>query len=265
MLIHFINILLKFLYLDDFKSDESTSESSNDIVHVLHLFENMQKDVLEVLCREAIDIQSFVKRLKSSYALNDCAVPAFDDDLFEEVNSVEALWKKFCIFWSHVFDCHVLEVFLEKSCCGEAKKVYQDFLLEIEKYSVINKLDLVAYYGIYKKMQNFSISFLTIEFKLERCFTYSIKAIYEAFNKIFNINKHALHLISIEKGIHVIFHISKSLANHLLERKDLFTGYTLCQLAEEQIATLQLMVVTPQLEKNVKLEVPKKINKVGHV
>ena len=231
----------------------------------MHLFEKMQKDVLEVLCRKAIDIQSFVKRLKSSYALDDYPLPAFDDDLFEEVNSVEVLWEKFSIFWLHIYDCHVLEVFLEKSFCGEAKKVYQDFLSEIEKYSEINKLNLVAYYDtyIYKKSQILETSFLKIKFISEKCFTCSIKAIYEAFNKIFSINKHALHLIRIEKGcIYIIFHMSRSLVNHLLETKDLFTGHTLCQLAKWQIATLQLKVVTPQFEKNVKLEVPKKINKV---
>ena len=241
--------------LDNTKDHESKSKISIDSVK--YEFEEMQKKVLEVLCSKLLDIDSFIDRLKRLSLVTDRYLPAFDDDLFE-VESVEALWEKFCVFWCHVFDCHVLEVFLQRSWCDEAISVYETFSSRINRLTVVNELDLVAYYSIYGKMQSFSMSFLQVEVLTERCLKYLIKEIYDGLHKIFHINNHALHLFKIEKGsVCVIFQISERLANYLVMHKDI-TGYTLCNLAKRNIVALKLNFV----ERNLELRIPKEINEV---
>ena len=253
------HVCISISLLDDTKDYEARLVTSID--DITSQFEEMQRQVLEILCRKFskfTDIRSFIDRLQSLSAVTGCSLRAFDDDLFAEDTSIEILWEKFHVFWLHIFDCHVLEVFLERSCCEEAVGVYKQFSSRINGLSVINELDLVAYYDICRKMQGFRMPFLKVEFKTEKFFKCSVKAIYEALCTIFKINKHALHLTEIKKGsVYAIFHISERLANFLATNYHI-TGHTLYQLAKWKIITLKLKMVG----RNLELIIPKQINKV---
>ena len=217
-------------------------------------FETMQQEILKAMCCSDIDVISFIDRLRGLSAVTDGHLSMFDDDLFEGVNTIEALWEKFKVFWLSIFDCHVLKIFLKKSKCGEAIRIYKAFSSKLDQSGAVNDADLVAVYKVfYQKVSKMSESFFIIKVKTDICIKLKIKRIYKILSKIFKIQKYALHLTDIKEGsVDLIFETSKRVISYFLNYK--ITGRILLELAEESIATLQI--------NNFEIKVPDKINKV---
>lgn len=216
-------------------------------------FKLIQVEIRKALCCSNIDVDLFIDRLRCVNASTDkYFLPMFDDNLFTGVDTLEALWEKFEVFWFSFLDCHVLKIFLQKSRCDEAIEIYRKFSSKLK--NSLEDVDLEGVYKIYKR-KDFEVSLLRIKVQTERCVKAKTEIIYKIIAKTFKIQKYALHLIDIKKGsIELVFKTTEKIISHFETYE--VTGHVLRELAEISIVTLQI--------KDTEIRVPDKINEVQY-
>ena len=76
-------------------------------------------------------------------------IPLFDEDVFENVTTVERLWQKFSRFWS-IFDYDVLRILLKIIKYKKANELFKGFLSKFDSSSM-NDMELVLRYEEFRR------------------------------------------------------------------------------------------------------------------
>ena len=236
-------LLPVFLYIDDDDDPVSRYTAGSEITNLYDAmiqFERMKDEVFKALCGSKINVSSFIEDLGALSAVksDSIPVPLFDDHLFKGVTTSEELWNKLKMFWLSFFDCNVLEIFLQKSKCERAIKVFNKFSSKINQSSVVDNKDLVDFYN-----ENQSLVFVTSLFRIkvntEKCTNCTIENVQQILSKTFNLQKGALYVIDVKKGsVEIIFGMSEKLIPYFLNY--IITDDILLKLHENCILTLQV-------------------------
>ena len=175
----------------------------------------MTSKVEQALISNNVKVVPLIKQLSAISAVKNKNVPLFDEDVFERINSIDALWRVLKNFWN-IFDYELLEYVIEISECEEAQRIFEEFLLRIEP-SAIEDADLV----LCCEEQKWSPKpVLRIKVNAEKCTLNIKKQVEEIVSKTYNLDKYALRFQGIKEGcIELLYYISKPLRSHLLQFK----------------------------------------------
>ena len=177
----------------------------------------MTNRIKQALISNNVDVVPLIEQLCAISAVRNKRVPIFDEDVFQEIQAIDALWRKLRRFWT-IFDYELLEYVIEISECGEAQQIFQDFLSKIDP-SVIEDVDLVLYCG--EENQEGSLKpVLRVKVNTKKCTLNIKKQVEKIISKTYNLEKYALHFQGIKEGcIELLYYISRQLRLYLLEIK----------------------------------------------
>ena len=196
----------------------------------------MTNKIKQALISNNVDVVSLIEQLCAISAVRNKRVPIFDEDIFKEIQSIDALWRKLRSFWI-IFDYELLEYVIKISDCGEAQRIFKEFLSRIDP-AAIEDVDLVLYCG--EENQEGSLKpVLRVKVNTDKC-TLSIKRqVEEIISRTYTLDKYALRFQGIKNGcIELLYYISKPLKSHLLKFR--ISGYFLARFLDNKIISLQV-------------------------
>ena len=174
----------------------------------------MTNRIKHALINNSVDVVSLIEQLCAISAVRNKNVPIFDEDVFEDIKSIDEFWRKLRTFWN-IFDYDLLQCVVEISDCGEAQDILENFLSGIDPLA-IKDVDLVlhckeeCWEGSLKPV-------LRIKVKTEKCTLDTKQMVEKIVSKTYKLENYALHLQSIKDGcIELFYYISKPLKLHLL-------------------------------------------------
>ena len=238
-------------------STVSMTTSKEEAVNKLITSEDLEvefalttNNIKQVLCNSPIDVMSVIEQLQTISAVKDKNVPLLDEDVIENVTTVEKLWQKLNRFWS-IFDYDVLRILLKLIKCKKADEIFEEFLSRVD-LSVIKDIDLVAHYEIFER-KGLMKPLLRIKVKVDK-FTDSIKReVEEAVSLKFRLEKYSLRFKGIKEGcIELVYEVSNAMMSYFLHYK--FDGYDLTDLAACKIISLYI--------NDMELQIPSEIDMV---
>ena len=196
----------------------------------------MTNRIKQALISNNVDVVSLIEQLCAISAVRNKRVPIFDEDIFKEIQSINALWRKLRSFWT-IFDYELLEYVIKISECGEAQKIFKEFLSRIDP-SAIEDVDLVLYCG--EENQGGSLKpVLRVKVNTEECTSNIKKQVEEIISRTYTLDKYALRFQGIKKGcIELLYNISKPLKLHLLKFR--ISGRILARFLDNKIISLQV-------------------------
>ena len=106
-------------------------------------FARITNSIEQALIIQNVDVALLIKQLCTISTVKNKNVLLYDDDVFEKIKSIDALWRKLRCFWN-IFDYELLEYIIELSDCREAQKIYEEFLSRTGP-AAIEDVDLVLY------------------------------------------------------------------------------------------------------------------------
>ena len=139
-------------------------------------------------------------------------VPLFDEDVFENIKSIDDFWKILETLL-RIFDYKLLWRVVEISECGEAQQILDEFLPRINP-SAITDVDLV----LYCKVEHWEASIkpvLRIKVNSEECTPDVKERVEEIVSTTCNLEKYALWFQGIKEGL--LYYISQPLKTYLLQ------------------------------------------------
>lgn len=172
------------------------------------------KKIKQVLIDSPIDIISVVEQLQATTAVKDKNIPLFDEDVFENVTTVEKLWQKLSKFWS-IYNYEILKILLKIVQCKKANEIFDEFLSRID-ISALEDQDLVLHCEPLETQGSIK-PYLRIKVRAEKC-TYSIRRkIEEVVSSKYNLEKYTLRFRAIKRGcFEFVYEISNALMSYLL-------------------------------------------------
>ena len=207
-----------------------------DIDEVDIEFAKTTNRIKEVLCKHKTDVVSLVEKLCAVSAVKRKGVPLFDRNVFQEVTSINELWKKLKDYWN-IYDYDLLIILVKLTECKEAQETLDGFLDKIDPFA-IKDVDLVLYFRVYDD-EGLMRPQLRIKVNTEK-FTADIERIVKQTISVkFNLENYSLRLKAIKEGcIQFIYHISKAVMSYLLEFQ--VTGSIMADIGAQNIISLQL-------------------------
>jgi len=173
--------------------------------------------IKEVLCRHRTDVASLVGKLCAISAVKRKGVPLFDKDVFQEVTSINELWKKFNGYWN-IFDYDLLIILVKLTECDEAQKILDKFLAKIDP-SALKDVDLVLFYSVDEE-KGLMRPQLRVKVNAEKVTSDIERKVKRIVSEQFDLQKYSLRLKAIKEGcIQFIYHISQAVMSYLLEFK----------------------------------------------
>ena len=111
----------------------ATCEKSTRIRHLEIQFAKMTNRIKQALISNAVDVASLIEQLCTISVVKNKKVPLFGTDVFEKIESIDALWKE--LSWS-IFDYELLQCVVKISDCKEAQDILDEFLSTIDPKDV---------------------------------------------------------------------------------------------------------------------------------
>ena len=196
----------------------------------------MTSRIEQALISNNVDVAELIKQLCAISAVKNKKVPLFDEDVFEKIKSIDALWRKLRFFWN-IFDYELLEYVIEISECGEAQRVFKEFLSRIDP-AAIEDVDLVLHCKE-ENQEGLLKPVLRVKVNTEKCTLNIKKQVEQIVSGAYTLDKYALRFQAIKKGcIELLYYISKPLKSHLLKFR--ISGYTLARFFDNKIISLQV-------------------------
>ena len=196
------SICVTFLAAVTSKGTGCASEKWTKIKAIEIQFAKMTSRIEQALISNNVDVAELIKQLCAISAVKNKKVPLFDEDVFEKIKSIDALWRKLRFFWN-IFDYELLKYVIEISECGEAQRIFEEFLSRIDP-SVIEDVDLVLYCG--EENQEGSLKpVLRIKVNTEKCTLNIKKQIEKIISKTYNLDKYALRFQGIKEGCTLLY------------------------------------------------------------
>ena len=180
-------------------------------------FAKMTSRIKQALSNNDVDVVLLIERLCAISTVRNKKVPLFDEDVFENIKSIDDFWKKLKNFWC-IFDYELLWCIVEVAECKEAQQILEEFLSKIDP-SAIEDVDLVLYCR--EEHQEGSLNpVLRVKVNTEKCTLSIKKQVEEIISKKYDLEKYALCFQGIKEGcIELLYYISKSLKLYLLDFK----------------------------------------------
>ena len=176
-----------------------------------------------------------IEQLSTITAVKDKQVPLFDDDVFDNLNTIEALWRKLRNFWS-IRDYDILIIVLQLINCKEANDVFEEFLSKIDNSSLSN-VDLILSCKPFEGEGIFPL--LRIKISKKICTPAIEKEVKDIISKKFKVLDYSLCFKSIKEGcIELMYSISKMTMSHLLQYRVTSDDYA--EFAAHKILSLQV-------------------------
>ena len=172
----------------------------------------MTNRIKQALISNNIDVVSLIKQLCAISAVKNKEVPLFDEDVFENIKSIDDFWKILETLL-RIFDYKLLWRVVEISECGEARQILDQFLTRIDP-SAITDVDLV----LYCKVEHWEGSIkpvLRIKVNSEECTPNVKERVEEIVSTTYNLEKYALWFQGIKEGL--LYYISQPLKTYLLQ------------------------------------------------
>ena len=222
--------------------ERSEKQGSMKVVKRSLSFENLEyefvkavRGIKEALCRNRIDAYSLAYDLSMMTAVKEKKVPLFNDNAFEEANTIEELWKILRTFFS-ILDYDVLIFVVNLAECKEAEEILNEFLLKVDS-APLRDAEFVLQY---KEYDTETIKpLLRIKVREKKCTPGVIKKAKKIIAEKFDIEKYALRFKSIREGcIELLFEISNAVMSYLLQCK--VTGYDMAKFALHNILCIQI-------------------------
>ena len=228
-----------------FTADEASVDTHGD--DKLTTFEDLEvafaittNQIKQALSNSSIEVTSVVEQLQTVTAVKDRSIPLFDEDVFENVTTVEKLWQKLNRFWS-IFNYDILRILLRIAQCKNAEEILEEFLSKIN-ITTLEDMDLVLRYEICET-EGLIKPLLRIKVKAERCTNSIKKKVEEVVSLKFNLKEYALCFKGIKQGcVELVYEISNTVMSYLLECD--FTKTDAVNFAAHDIILLQINDVT---------------------
>ena len=208
-------------------------------------FAKMTSRVKRALDRNKVSVAELIELLCAASAVSSKKVPIFDDYEFENIKSIDQLWRKLGKFWS-IFDYDLLISVVDLTECAEAQEILDNFLARIDLSALENVVGLVL-------DCEEAWPLLRIKVNAEKCTLDVQNKVKNIISKQYDLQRYTLHFAGIKEGcIIFIYHISKAVASYLLEFK--VTSSIMADFAAYNIIYLQI--------NDMMLYVPPMINKI---
>ena len=206
--------------------------------------------IKQALCNSCIDVTSVIEQLQTISVVKNKNVPLLDEDVFENVTTVEKLWQRLSRFWS-IYNYDMLTILLRIVKCKRADEIFEEFLSRID-VSAIDDMEIVAHYEVFR-WQGLIKPLLRIKVKAESCTNSDKKKVEETLSLILNLKEYTLTFRGIMEGcIELIYEISNAMMSYFLQCK--FTGYDLAEFAAHDIISIHI--------NDMELLIPSKIDMV---
>ena len=196
----------------------------------------MTSRIKQALINNNVDVVSLIEQLCAISAVKNKNVPIFDEDVFEDIKSIDGFWRKLRTFWN-IFDYDLLQCVVEISDCEEAQDILENFLSGIDP-SAIKDVDLV----LHCKEERWEGSLkpvLRIKVKTEKCTLDTKQMVEKVVSKTYKLENYALHLQSLKDGcIELSYYISKPLKLYLLQFK--ITENVMAEFLTHHIVSLHI-------------------------
>ena len=203
--------------------------------------------IKQALCSSSVHVASVVEQLQTISVVKNKNIPLLDEDVFENVTTIEKLWQKLSRFWS-VFDYDMLRILLRIVNC---KKASEEFLSKID-VAAMEDMELVLYYEVFER-QGLIKPLLRIKVKAEKCTNYIRRKVEEVVSSKFDLKEYSLCFRGIKEGcIELVYEISNAMMSYLLQCK--VAGYDLAKFAVYDIISIRIS--------NMELKVPLEIDMV---
>ena len=206
--------------------------------------------IKQELCSSHVDVVSVVEQLQVCSAVKDKNIPLFDEEVLENVSTVEKLWQKLNKFWS-IFDYDVLRFLLRFAKCKKAVEIFDKFLSRIDVASM-EDVDLVLHCKVIES-QGLMKPLLRIKVKTEKFTSYTERRVREIVSSKFDLENYSLRFRGIKQGcIELLYKISNATMVYLLQCK--LVGYDLKNLAAYDIISFHI--------NNMELKLPSAVDVV---
>ena len=219
------------------------SEKLTSIRRIEVQFAKMTSRIKQALISNNVDVVSLIEQLCAISAVKSKNIPLFDEDVFENIKSIDEFWRKLRNFWS-IFDYELLQYVVEISDCKEAQDIFAEFLSRIDPLA-IEDVDLVLDCRV-EDREGLLKPVLRIKVKAEKCTTTIKKWVEEIVSKTYNLNRCTLLFQGIKEGcIELLYYISKPLKLYLLHLKvseDVVTKFLAHKIVSLHIDEFELKI-----------------------
>ena len=211
-------------------------------------FASTTDKIKQVLCNSTINVTSVVEQLQTISVVRNKNIPLFDEDVFENVTTVERLWQRLSKFWS-IYDYDVLRILLRIIKYKKADEIFEEFLSKFDSSAMKDK-ELVLYYEEFRR-QGLIKPLLRIKVKAEK-YTDSIRAeVEELMSSTFKLEEYSLCFRGIKEGcIELLYQISNALMSYLLQCK--VSGHDLVKLGAHNVISIRIndmeLIIPPEIE-----------------
>ena len=216
--------------------DEPICEMLTNIKDIETQFARMINDIKEEIIRNKTDVVSLLNQLRAVSAVKNEEVPLFDEDVFENVKSIDDFCKKLKEFCT-IFNYELLEYIVEISECKEAQDILKEYLSKTN-LSAIKDMDLLLCCKREEHWEGLLIPMLRIKVNIDKCTLNIKKSVERIVSKIYKLDKYDFCFKGIEKGIELLYYISKPLKLYLLSFE--VTRSNMAELLAHDVIGLQI-------------------------
>ena len=174
-------------------------------------FKEMINNVQKAFIDGKIDLNDVLKKLNNSSATKHKEIPLFEKNLFEDVISIETLFKVLSCFWN-LYDHDMLAFLIDTVKCEKANRVYKEFCASLD----LSAFDLLNYYCDQEIAILPGYSTLKITLEKKECTSKTMEKIKSITVDHYGLEKYAIVLKKVTKGsIKIEFLTSDLLLLHI--------------------------------------------------
>ena len=187
-----------------------------NIKHIEVQFAKMTRRIKLALINNNVNVVLLIEQLCAISVVKNKKVPLFDEDVFENIKSIDDFWRKLKTFWN-IFDIELLRCIVEISGCREAWEILEDFLSRIDP-SAIEDEDLVLHCGG-EHYEGSLKPVLRIKVHTAKCTLYIKEMVEEIVTKTYNFDRYGLCFQGIKEDVYIelLYYISQPLKLHMLQ------------------------------------------------
>ena len=221
----------------------SVCEKLTSIRHIEIQFAKMTIRIKQALINSNVDVVMLIEQLCAISTVRNKKVPLFDDDVFENIKSIDDFWKKLKNFW-YIYDYELLCCIVDVAECKEAQQIFKQFLSRIDP-SAIEDVDLVPYCKV-GHWEGSLKPVLRVKVNTEKCTLNIKKRVEEIISKNYDLDKYSLCFQGITEGcIELLYYISKPLKLYLLQfeiSQDILVEFLACKIVSLHIDEFKLKI-----------------------
>ena len=231
---------------------EPACEKLTSIRDIEIQFAKMTIRIKQALINNNVDVVLLIEQLCAISTVRNKKVPLFDEDVFENIKSIDDFWKIMKNFWC-IYDYELLLCVVEVADCREAEQIFQQFLSRIDP-SAIEDVDLVLHCKV-EYLEGLLKPVLRVKINAEKCTKNIKKQAEEIISKKYELDKYGLCFQGIKEGcIELLYYISKPLKLYLSQfeiSEDILPEFLVCNIISLHIDELELKIPSKSVDVTV--------------